>query len=46
LAKSGSFAVAFGLFCAVVATANVPLVRPLKNFKIFCAGAKKLKHEA
>jgi hypothetical protein len=46
LAKNGSFAFAEGLALSVGANANVPFVRLPKNFKIFCAVGKKIKHEA
>ena len=43
--KSGSFGFAKGrLVC--LAKPNVPLVRLVKNFKIFCAVEKNIKHEA
>ncbi len=44
LAKNGSFAFAEGLALSVGANANVPFVRLPKNFKIFCAVGKKIKH--
>jgi hypothetical protein len=45
LAKNGSFGFAKRwLVCR--AKPNVPFVRWEKNFKIFCAVEKKIKHEA
>jgi hypothetical protein len=45
VAKNGSFGFAKGrLVCR--AKPNVPFVRMAKNFKIFCAVGKKIKHEA
>ena len=46
LAKNGSFAFAEWSALCVWANANVPFVRLAKNFKIFCAEGKKIKHEA